>query len=64
MLTLIAGAAAAGAYAVGASIITSLAVGVAAAAIFDYAMDSMMEDVSVDTMGGRSVTKKDGLASN
>ena len=47
--------------------ITSLAalaaIGLGAAAVFDYVMDSMMEDIAVDTMGGRTVTKKDPTAS-
>ena len=46
--------------------ITSLAalaaIGLGAAAVFDYVMDSMMEDIAVDTMGGRTVTKKDSTA--
>lgn len=53
----------AGAAYVGAAIGTAILVGIGAAAIFDYVMDSMMEDIAVDTMGGRAVTRKDPTAS-
>ena len=62
-LVAIAVGAGAAAVAVGASLAVAAAVGLGAAAIFDYVMDSMMEDLSVDTMGGRAVTRKDSTAS-
>lgn len=61
-ITIIAGAVTAGAFYLGAAVGTAIMLGLGAAAIFDYVMDSMMEDVSVDTMGGRNVTKKDSTA--
>ncbi len=44
------------------SLVIGAAVGYGLKATFDYVMDSMMEDLSVDTMGGRTVTKKDSTA--
>lgn len=43
----------------GASVIVAVGVGLAAAAAYDYAMDSLMENTSVDTMSGRNVTTKE-----
>lgn len=60
---LVAAGAGAAAVAVGASLAVAVAVGIATAAVFDYVMDSMIEDISVDTMGGRTVTRKDPTAS-
>lgn len=57
---------AAGAAGIIAGGLSSLAIGAAVGyglkATFDYVMDSMVDDVSVDTMGGRTVTKKDSTA--
>ena len=63
MAFLVALGAGAAAVAVGASLVVAAAVGLGAAAVFDYVMDSMIDDISVDTMGGRTVTKKDSTAS-
>ena len=41
------------------SVIVAVGVGLAAAAAYDYAMDSLMENTSVDTMSGRNVTTKE-----
>lgn len=38
-------------------------VGFAAKAAFDYVLDSIMEDIAVDTMSGRTLTRKDSTAS-
>ncbi len=45
-----------GAAAVTSSALVAVSVGIAAAYTIDYAMDAMMEDASVDTMGGRNVS--------
>lgn len=61
---LIGAAAGAGAVALGAGILTAVAVGIGAAAVFDHVMDGMMpDDVSVDTMGGRTTSVKNSTAS-
>ena len=52
-----------GAAAVGASAIVAVGVGIAAAYSIDYAMDSMMEDAAVDTMGGRNVSSPSSAGS-
>ncbi len=66
----LASAIAGAAFAVGLPISAGLAmagaaalVGFGAKAVYDYVLDTMMEDISVDTMGGRNVTKKDPTAS-
>ena len=66
----LASAVAGAAFAVGLPISAGLAmagaaalVGFGAKAAYDYVLDSMMEDIAVDTMGGRTVTKKDSTAS-
>ena len=59
---LVAGSVAAGAVALGVGILAAGVLGLGVAAVFDYVMDSMMEDIAVDTMGGRTVTKKDSTA--
>lgn len=43
---------------VGASLVVAVGVGIAAAVAYDYAMDALMENASVDTMGGRNVNTK------
>ena len=43
---------------VGASLVVAVGVGIAAAVAYDYAMDALMEDATVDTMGGRNVNTK------
>ena len=63
MAFLVALGAGAAAVAVGASLVVAAAVGLGAAAVFDYVMDSMIDDISVDTMSGRNITKKDPAAS-
>lgn len=45
--------------ALGTSAVVAIGVGIASAYAVDYAMDSMMEDASVDTMGGRNVNTKE-----
>lgn len=45
--------------AAGASVLVAVGVGIASAVAVDYAMDAMMEDVAVDTMGGRNVNTKE-----
>ena len=40
----------------------AIAIGIGAAAIMNYAMDSMMEDVAVDTMSNRNTTSKATVA--
>lgn len=61
---LIGAAAGAGAVALGATILTAVAVGIGAAAVFDHVMDGMMpDDVSVDTMGGRTTSVKNSTES-
>lgn len=62
MAFLVAVAAGAGAVALGASLLVAVGVGAIAAAAYDYVIDGMMEDISVDTMGGRNVTSKEGVA--
>jgi hypothetical protein len=48
-----------GAAALGTSAVVAIGVGIASAYAVDYAMDSMMEDAAVDTMGGRNVNTKE-----
>jgi hypothetical protein len=66
----LASAIAGAAFAVGLPISAGLAmagaaalVGFGAKAVYDYVLDTMIEDIAVDTMGGRNVTKKDPTAS-
>lgn len=62
MAVFVAVAAGASAIAMGATIVTAVAVGVVAAATYDYMMDSLVPDEQiVDTMTGRKVTKKETL---
>ena len=44
------------------SVLIGAAVGAGAKAAYDYVIDGMMEDISLDTMGGRNVTSKEGTA--
>ena len=63
MAFLVAVAAGAGAVAVGLGTVAAVLIGGAAAAIYDYVVDSMMDDISVDTMQGRNVSGKDSIGS-
>lgn len=58
-MAIVAGIVAGGtAVAVGASALVAVGVGLVAASAYDYAIDALMEDASVDTMGGRNVNTK------